>query len=246
MRFISYKSSGFRKKKNASPAPVGTIVAFASATAPGGWLACQGQTLSTTTNPEYANLYSIIGTTYGGTSASSFKLPDLRGSVPVGAGTGSGGTSFYNTLTIASGTGAISSHQALTARARTDAAGGVENYPLTAAQSGLPAHDTHTISETAHTHPLTADSHYHQVGSTSQTIGSGSASAWSDGTGMYSSTTGAIGPAGTTFTVSSPSSGVTDGQSPPTANRTAPYSADAVNPHSNIQPSLVMSYIIKI
>jgi microcystin-dependent protein len=234
MKFTSYKSSGSRKNKNASPAPVGTIVAFATATAPGGWLACQGQTLSTTANPEYANLYSIIGTTYGGTGASSFKLPDLRGRIPVGAGTGSGGTS--------SGTGAISG-TALTARARTDTAGGVETHLLTAAQSGLPAHDTHTFSETAHTHPLSADSHAHNQGWSSASITSAN-----NGTFYpdypYAGSASSVPQQSITFTVSSSSSGVTDGSG--NANRTASYSADATNAHSNIQPSLVVSYIIKL
>ena len=244
MRFISYKGSGFRKNKNASPAPVGTIIAFASASAPGGWLACQGQTLSTTTNPQYTNLYSIIGTTYGGTSASSFNLPDLRGRVPVGAGTGSGGTSFFNTLSIASGTGAISSHQALTARARTDATGGVENHPLTAAQSGLPAHG-HPVTESAHTHSLTADSHSHAMGWSAQTMTTSSnTGVYAPPTAPYYSTTTNTPSTTPTFTVSSPSSGVTDGSG--NANRTAVYGVDAVNSHSNVQPSLVMAYIIKI
>ena len=234
MRFISYKGSGFRKNKNASPAPVGTIIAFASATSPGGWLACQGQTLSTTTNPEYANLYSIIGTTYGGTSASSFKLPDLRGSVPIGAGTGSGGGT--------SGTGAISG-AALTARARTDAAGGVENHTLTAAQSGLPAHG-HPVTESAHTHSRTADSHFHATGWSAVTMSTSSPTGYfyPPDAGTFSAATNT--PTSTpTFTVSSPSSGVTDGSG--NANRTAAFSADAGSSHSNIQPSLVMSYIIR-
>jgi microcystin-dependent protein len=40
---------------------------------------------------EYADLFTAIGTTYGvGQAAGSFKLPDLRGRAPIGAGQGDG------------------------------------------------------------------------------------------------------------------------------------------------------------
>jgi microcystin-dependent protein len=60
--------------------PPGTVTQFAGATAPTGYLLCQGQSLSTTT---FGNLFNVIGYTYGG-SGSSFTLPNLRGRVPVG------------------------------------------------------------------------------------------------------------------------------------------------------------------
>jgi microcystin-dependent protein len=68
------------------PAPVGlpsgVISQFAGSTAPTGYLLCQGQTLSTTT---YSNLFSVIGYTYGGGGA-DFKVPDLQSRIPVGKG----------------------------------------------------------------------------------------------------------------------------------------------------------------
>lgn len=57
--------------------PVGTILPFAGATPPTGYLLCNGQGLDSVANPQYAKLYSVIGTTYGGTSASSFAIPDF-------------------------------------------------------------------------------------------------------------------------------------------------------------------------
>ena len=42
--------------------PVGSISLFAGKTAPTGWLICDGSAVSRTT---YANLFSVIGTTYG-------------------------------------------------------------------------------------------------------------------------------------------------------------------------------------
>lgn len=54
---------------------------------PVGWKKCDGQLLSTT---EYAPLYSLLGTTYGGDGRTTFALPDLRARVPLGMGDGPG------------------------------------------------------------------------------------------------------------------------------------------------------------
>lgn len=68
--------------------PTGTVLPYAGSTAPTGFLMCQGQTISRNT---YANLYLVIGTIYGpGDGTTTFQLPDMRGRVPIGAGTGSG------------------------------------------------------------------------------------------------------------------------------------------------------------
>jgi len=55
--------------------PIGTIITYGSSTTPTGWFPCDGRLLSTT---EYANLYSVIGNTYG-SGIGTFNLPDLRG-----------------------------------------------------------------------------------------------------------------------------------------------------------------------
>jgi hypothetical protein len=59
-----------------NPIPSGAVMAFAMNTAPTGWLACNGTSISTGGNN--ASLFAAIGYTYGG-SGGSFKLPDLRG-----------------------------------------------------------------------------------------------------------------------------------------------------------------------
>ncbi|KAA5804862.1 phage tail protein [Alkalicaulis satelles] len=46
-----------------------------------------GQILSIAQNQA---LYSLIGSTYGGNGVTTFAVPDLRGRIPVGAGTGPG------------------------------------------------------------------------------------------------------------------------------------------------------------
>lgn len=66
--------------------PTGTVKMFAGASAPTGYMVCDGSGLDTTT---YASLFAVIGYTYGGAGA-TFNLPDLRGRMPVGVGTGAG------------------------------------------------------------------------------------------------------------------------------------------------------------
>lgn len=62
---------------NYDEVPPGTVIFFAGATLPTGYLKANGATVSRTT---YASLYSAIGTRYGsGDGSTTFKLPDLRG-----------------------------------------------------------------------------------------------------------------------------------------------------------------------
>mgnify|MGYP002714112125 CR=1 FL=1 len=51
--------------------------------APQDWQTCQGQLLTVNQN---AALYSLLGTTFGGTSNTNFNLPDLQGRTIVGQG----------------------------------------------------------------------------------------------------------------------------------------------------------------
>lgn len=66
---------------------VGEIRMFAGNFAPRGWALCDGQLLAVSQND---TLFSLLGTTYGGDGSTTFGLPDLRGRVPVHAGTGPG------------------------------------------------------------------------------------------------------------------------------------------------------------
>lgn len=60
---------------------------FAGSYEPLAWQFCQGQLLSIAENTA---LYSLLGTMYGGNGQATFALPDLRGRVPVGTGSGPG------------------------------------------------------------------------------------------------------------------------------------------------------------
>jgi len=81
---------------------MGEIRIFAGTFAPLGWMFCQGQPISIA---EYTAMYALIGTTYGGDGQTTFKLPDLRSRIAVGAGRGPGLSSYY--LGQAAGTEAV-------------------------------------------------------------------------------------------------------------------------------------------
>lgn len=70
--------------------PPGVMAMYSAASAPSGWLLCDGSAVSRTT---YSALFAIISTTYGsGDGSTTFNLPDLQGAFPVGYD--SGDTSF--------------------------------------------------------------------------------------------------------------------------------------------------------
>jgi microcystin-dependent protein len=94
---------------------LGEIRLFPYNFAPHNWTFCQGQLMLISQNTA---LFSLIGTFYGGNGTTNFALPDLRGRVAVGMGTGSG-LSAYSVGQV----------------------GGAETVTLL--QSQLPAH-THT------------------------------------------------------------------------------------------------------
>ena len=62
--------------------PPGAVIPYAGSSAPGGWLLCDGRTVSRTT---YAALFAVIGATYGaGDGNTTFALPNLQGRVAAG------------------------------------------------------------------------------------------------------------------------------------------------------------------
>lgn len=66
---------------------VGEVRMFAGNFAPRGWAFCDGQLLAVSQNDA---LFSLLGTIYGGDGRTTFGLPDLRGRIPIHAGTGPG------------------------------------------------------------------------------------------------------------------------------------------------------------
>jgi microcystin-dependent protein len=70
---------------------LGEIRMFGGNFAPAGWAFCDGQPLLISENDR---LFNLIGTTYGGNGETTFALPDLRGRLPLHAGTGSDGVTY--------------------------------------------------------------------------------------------------------------------------------------------------------
>ena len=66
---------------------LGEIRLCSFAFAPKGWALCNGQLLPINSNQA---LFSLLGTQYGGDGRTNFALPDLRGAVPMHAGSGLG------------------------------------------------------------------------------------------------------------------------------------------------------------
>jgi|SRR6185369_10280138 len=110
--------------------PIGALAMWAATAAPTKWLLCQGQSLL---RSAYADLFAVLGTTYGAADSTHFTLPDLRGRSPMMPGSG-----VVTALAQAAGADAVS-----------------------LAISNLPSHD-HDFAQTAHTHLLTDPGHVHQ------------------------------------------------------------------------------------
>ena len=121
----------------------GVIQMFGGATAPAGWLICDGSAIS---REDYAALFAVIGITYGaGDGSTTFNLPDLRGRVPLGVGNGTATGHTNHTL----------GQQA-----------GQESVTLSSAQSGLPAHGHGFTAPTVTIPQLTSTNSYY-LGSSS-------------------------------------------------------------------------------
>lgn len=110
--------------------PPGLVMAFGGATAPDGWLVCDGSAISRNV---YSLLFGAIGTTYGaGDGSTTFNLPDLRGRAAIGV----------------SGSHPLGE------------AAGEETHTLT--QAEMPAH-SHGVSDPGHSHGISDPSHSHGI-----------------------------------------------------------------------------------
>jgi len=132
-----------------SSLPTGALCPYAGASAPTGYLLCDGSSISSST---YLALHAVISNTYGGSAYTggaglNFTLPDLRGRLPMGAGTGLGQN--------ASGTGAPSG-TAQTARTRGQWLG-EETHLLTTTEMPSHSHNGATGNAGSHTHTLSKE-----------------------------------------------------------------------------------------
>ena len=74
--FLKTDGSGNLSFSIVQGVPSGAVFCMAVATLPPGYLECNGAAVSRTT---YAALFAVIGTQYGSTNSTNFKVPDLRG-----------------------------------------------------------------------------------------------------------------------------------------------------------------------
>lgn len=207
--------------------PVGTVVTFAGSSAPTNWVLCYGQEVDRTGT--YATLFAVIGTNYGTpSSGDKFKLPDLRGRTTAGVdnmgGSDAGRIPWQNDLgTVGTASKTVDS--------------GVHEVTLSSAQSGLPAH-SHTTGYQSHDHhhsgttdearPLTGHGYFTNVAWDSP----GAIASFADNWNGYLPTH---------------THPFTTGNQSQNHNHVV-YNNTAVNAssaHNNMQPTMLLNYIIK-
>ena len=128
--------------------PVGTVVLWAAASAPSGWVLCDGSALNRTT---YAALFAKIGSTFGsGDGASTFNVPNTKDVAVIGRGDNNG-------LGSSSGTQFNSSKTATTASGSASLATGTVAVSSGAKDSGS-TNVLNSISASGHTHNYTLPS----------------------------------------------------------------------------------------
>ena len=117
---------------------VGAIKPWGKATAPVGYVLCDGSAISRTT---YADLFAVISTTYGtGNGSTTFNVPNLQGKTPQGYDGNTynlAGTGGANTVTVS-----VTNNQAATNtnNQAVSVTGSIANTSLTTAQLASHAH----------------------------------------------------------------------------------------------------------
>ena len=123
---------------------VGEIKPWGKATAPDGFVLCDGASLVRTGT--YADLFAVIGTTYGTDDGTHFNVPDLQGKMPQGYDGNTynlAGTGGANTVTVA-----VTNNQAVNSAVNSTLAnnqavtvtGDISNTSLTTAQLAAHSH----------------------------------------------------------------------------------------------------------
>lgn len=200
----------------------GAVLDFAGTTAPEGWLLCYGQAVSRET---YANLFAIIGTTFGaGNGSTTFNLPDCRGRV--GAGKDDMGGTAASRLTTA---GASINGATL------GASGGAQTHALTAAQN---AQHSHGVTDPTHTHTVYDPGHSHTQQSWNLTSFDGTGGPHQ--VGADAPTSGAL---GAVNSVSFVGTGISNYAA---ATGITIQNQGTGQAHNNTQPTIVFNKIIKI
>ena len=160
--------------------PAGMVMGWATATAPIGWLICNGAAIDRTL---YAELFAVIGTTYGnGDGLTTFNLPNLAGKVMRGSAL----------VTYPLG-----------------ASGGADSITLNSNQIPVHTHPV-SITDPGHAHNVVLSGMYNDGDSGSgivyagQSLGGTAGPRTSDPNAAQTATTGITASAGNNTTTSSP------------------------------------------
>lgn len=222
----------------------GEMKLWPNVTPPAGWLACNGATVSRT---QYPNLFNLIGTTFGNGdgSGTTFSLPDMRGRVPVGfdSGQAAGRVTAAGSGVNAGVVGAVGGSQALQSHNHT------LHDPGHTHNMYDPGH-AHGVSDPGHAHGVYDPGHYHLSwgeegwpfgltgsgamgsGSSDFNQGYGNTSSVYTGIGIDAALTGiSIAAAGTNISIDGAGTGMW-------------IDAAGGGGSQNVQPSLVLNYII--
>jgi microcystin-dependent protein len=196
--------------------PVGAIFPHTSVMIPEGYMACNGAVLL---QSEYSSLYDVIGSLYnvGGEPSETFRLPTLTARVPVGLN---------------------SSETEFTPLGKY---GGTEDHLLTINELATHTHvqDAHTHSQNPHNH--TQDGHSHTI-----TFSFG-APGGSVGYGFYGSFRNRVGVTGGWGLGTSSAQPAINGTTATNQNtRAANLETGGNEPHNNLQPYVVLNYIVKV
>ena len=128
---------------------VGAIKPWTKATAPDGYLLCDGSAVSRTT---YADLFAVISTTYGaGDGSTTFAVPNLQGKMPQGFDGNTynlAGTGGANTITVA-----VTNNQDIANNQSVTVTGSISNTSLTVAQLASHNHSASQIERIGQKNP---------------------------------------------------------------------------------------------
>lgn len=235
-----------RAPQATSGVPTGVLHQFAGSTAPTGYLLCDGSAISRTT---YADLFAVIGTTYGtGDGSTTFNIPDMRSRLPVGVGSGralasnegiaeasrSAYFSHSHTHTISSDAAAHSHGTSGAAGSHVHAMG---DHSHTGSTNAIGDHDhtvTNTYTFTQQTNTTTGGSSLRLTGATyvaAQTTTAGSHA--------HTVTTGSSGSSVNTGSAADHSHTL------PSANASHSHGGATLSDGSGMHPYLALNYIIK-
>jgi len=196
--------------------PTGAMLAFGSVTPPSGWLLCDATAVSRTT---YAALFAVVGTSFGiGDGTTTFNVPDMRGRVAAGydAANASG------RLTAAETGGASAAAIANS--------GGEQGHVLV---TGELASHNHGVTDPGHNHGVTDPGHQHAPETGQFLTNNNGAFNITEGGGGLIDSNSFTASATTGVTVNSNTTGITTGN------------AGSGSSHNNVQPTLVVPWIIK-